>query len=230
MSKLLFTLMISVVILSAQENEMTEQTVDDKSVEADTLGILQVKTVPDSARLIFNGKEIGVTPFRIDNIKPGKHTLILKKSGHFVKKVSVNVKAGSNSEVEIKLSKPSTLVVNSQPEGAVVSLNGKMVGQTPYIDRKLKPQKYEITLQKSGFPVIDTVINLENNKADTLNFTLVEENTKKDEIKSTADEIINDAGEDEEKSKLSKVMNKVAIGIFAAFTAIILFIELNQNK
>lgn len=204
------------------ENEIAE---DDSLKQPSEFGKISVTAKPESTLLYFDEKLIGYTPVTLDSILPGKAYSQTKKSGYYVKKASLNVKAGSNADLDFELLKPSTLKISTIPEKAVVSLNGKMVGQTPFASSKLKPGKYEISVQSSGFEAQDTTLNLLNGSVDSLFFSFGES------VDSISDSDEQGAeGEPQEKTRIEKVLNKVAIGIFAAFTALILLIELNHNN
>lgn len=190
-------------------------------------GKITISSNPESTALYFDDELKGHTPITIDSIIPGKHSLKLKRSGYYVKKASVNVKAGSSANINLDLIKPSTLKVNSSIVNAVISLNGKMVGQTPFNNSKLKPDKYEISIQAPGFEMQDTTLTLTSGSVDSLYFNFgetVEKKSDREESKAV------EKSEPEEKTKLQRILNKVAIGVFCAFTAMILLIELNQNN
>lgn len=213
----------------SKETEIVEE--DEDIAELDSMeqdskfGKISVTTKPESTSLYFDGNLIGVTPVTIDSILPGKHTIKLKKNGYYVKKATLNIKEGSSSDINFDLIKPATLKIVSTPENAVISLNGKMVGQTPFDNSKLKPGKYEISIQSPGFAAQDTTLNLTSGSIDSLFFTFGEPVDTVQEADTESSE-----GEPQEKSRIEKVLNKVAIGIFAAFTALILLIELNHNN
>lgn len=219
-------------ILKDSVASLEEDTSVTNIEEAVMYGKLTVSSTPESASLFFDDEFRGVTPIIIDSINPGKHSLKLKKSGHYVKKASLNIKPSSSADIKFDLIKPATLTISSTPEKAVVSLNGKMVGQTPFKDSKLKPKKYEVSIQSPGFPAQDTIITLQSGAEDSLSFIFGKEKSVEEKTSNKIDDAGNETPneETEEKTKIEKVLNKVAIGVFAAFTALILLIELKQNN
>lgn len=209
---------------SSKSSESETAEISDTVVE---YGEVTISSNPESTSLYFDDELKGYTPITIDSILPGKHVLKLKRSGYYVKKASLNIKAGSSANINFDLIKPSTLKIGSSISNAVISLNGKMVGQTPFENEKLKPGKYEVSLQVPGFEMQDTTLTLSSGSVDSLYFSFGESvETKSEQQESKSEE----KNEPKEKTKLQKVLNKVAIGVFAAFTALILLIELNQNN
>lgn len=200
--------------------------IEDTVSQAESFGKITISSNPESTSLFFDDELKGVTPILIDSIVPGKHIIKLKRSGYYVKKAAINIKAGSSAEINFDLIKPATLKINSTPDKAVISLNGKMVGQTPFQDSKLKPGKYEVSVQVAGYEAQDTTITLGNGREDALTFSFgeVKDTTTLKQEKGDTESV------PEEKSKIEKVLNKVAIGIFVAFTALILLIELSHNN
>ena len=207
------------------EDEESIETIEELSA---TFGKLTITTDPDSATVIFDDTEKGITPIIIDSITPGKHSLVIKKGGYFVKKVSVNTKIDTDSKLNFNLVKPATLVVLSTPEKAVVSLNDKMVGETPFTTKTLKPKEYKLSLQLVNRETIDTTILLENGAIDTLSFKFKTTSSTDTTIQSDSAVVAVDEAAEKEK-RIKKILNFVSIGIFAAFTAIVLIIELSHN-
>lgn len=214
-----------------------------KSLDTVTIGVsentgtLNIITVPDSAFVIFDEEVKGKSPISIENIPPGKHIIILKKKGHFAKKAKVNVKAGSENDLRFELVKPVKLSVSSEPSGASVLINTKEVGKTPYSDSKLKPGTYDIILTLEGYKKEQHTVSLGSGERDSMYVTLVSisevpEDTaskKKEKVSEDTSSTKEEKADEKEKSKLSSILDKVALGVFVCFTVIILLIELTQK-
>ncbi len=200
----------------------------DSSIEAESseTGTLTIITVPDSAVVVFDDDVKGKSPIVLNDIIPGKHTIILKKKGYFVKKATVNVTAGSDSELTFELVKPVHLSISSEPAGATVSLNKKQVGKTPFVDGTLKPGTYDVSITLAEYKREQHAVTLESGEKDSMHVTLMP--LTKETEDTTA--VIEERKEKKEKSKLASILDKVALGLFVGFSIIILVIELTQDK
>ena len=218
--------------IPANEETLIEESRDTAidSVSENT-GALTIITKPDSAVIIFNETVKGKSPITIRNIPFGKHTIVLKKKGHFAKKATVIVKTEGEKELMFDLVKPVKLSVSSEPSGASVFLNGKEVGKTPFSNSMLKPGPYDVQLAMEGFEKKEYKTNIQSGESDSLHSDLIpvakasqdtiNEVKEKPDMKKKADE--------KEKSKLSAILDKVALGVFVCFSLIILLIELTQK-
>ncbi len=209
---------------SSTVKEASDGTVD--SSDSGTTGILTIVTVPESAFVVFDEIVRGKSPYTITDIPVGKHSLILKKKGHFAKKATINVTAGSENELTFKLIKPVHLSITSEPLGAVVLINKEQVGKTPYADSKRKPGTCEIILAMEGYKKERHSVTLNSGEQDSIHVTLVPQSPVTGDTTASADK----KESKKERSKLASILDKVALGVFIGFSAIILIIELTQDK
>jgi hypothetical protein len=112
-------------------------------------------TDPPGAQLELAGKAIGTTPVRIPGLAAGKlYDIRLTLQGF--QEVRQKIKAGDGTKpIEIKLLPTERQVeVNSTPKGADVFVDGKRVGRTPWIMRKVELSKpIKVELRRPGFEV-----------------------------------------------------------------------------
>ena len=157
--------------------------------------------------------------------QPGKHTIVLKKKGHFAKKATVKIKAGSENELKFELVKPVRLSINSDPSGASIKINNKDAGKTPYSDSKMKPGTYDILLAMEGYKKEQHTVTLGSGERDSMFVTLMPVSKVVEDTASVKEE----EAAKKEKSKVSSILDKVALGVFIGFSLIILLIELTQK-
>jgi hypothetical protein len=69
-----------------------------------TTGTLKISTVPAGAAVDLDGASVGVTPLTLPDLKPGKHTLKVSKSGFKTDGRDVEVTAGETFALDITLS------------------------------------------------------------------------------------------------------------------------------
>ncbi len=116
-------------------------------------GTLNVKlpAAISGAVLSVDGKNVGTLPMEL-KVKPGEHTLTVKRPGYaaFVKKVQVV--SGKTVNVDAKLSAvAAVLSVTSDVAGAQVLLNGRNIGQVPLVDVEVPAGPAELEVVKEGF-------------------------------------------------------------------------------
>jgi hypothetical protein len=197
-------------------------------------GILKIVTVPESAFVLIDDVLKGKSPITIQDVPVGKRTIVLKKKGHFLKKATVNITAGSDSEIKFELVKPVTLSISSEPANADVMVNMKKEGTTPYKNSKMKPGQYTIELVQNGFESEKRTINLASGEEDSVHVVLTPvKKISQDTVIIEPEDTVTATKEKKskkEKSKLSSILDKFALGIFVTFSLIILVIELAQDN
>lgn len=112
-------------------------------------------TDPPGAQVELAGKPVGTTPVRIPGLAAGKtYDVHLTLQGF--QEIRQKIKATEdNKAIEIKLLPIERQVeIGSVPKGADVFVDGKRVGRTPWIIRKVEPNKpLKIELRRPGFEV-----------------------------------------------------------------------------
>ena len=123
-----------------------------------TKGQVDFSSSPSGADIIFDGKNIGKTPYTLENVDPGTYTVVLKLTGYDDWRGSVNVEVGMISNVDANLvpAKPP-LSVKTSPDGFDLYIDDVYVGKTPYSG--MIPQgEHVLRVEKFGYlPVEETV-------------------------------------------------------------------------
>lgn len=203
-------------------------TVEEKAAA----GALTIYSEPDSAVLLVDDVAQGKTPMTLTGLSVGKHVIMLKKKGHFVKKATIELSAGDDKEITLQLAKPGTLTVTSEPSDAIIMLNKKKVGSTPYSSSKLKPGDVSLLLLKEGYEKQQQSLTLASGGKDSIHVVLpsvaksVETKAPKKEEpqKEEPEKKVKDS------SKITAILDKFALGIFVTFSLVILIIELAQKE
>ena len=125
------------------------------------LGTLVINSVPANAEVIMDGKSVGRTPFR-DNVEEGKHEIELRRNGYISLKKSVHVRSKAIAKLDrlVLEVKPGSIRIKSRPSGAVIYINNKNYGDTPFDISNLKPGIYSIRLEKAGYDPAVRKVNL----------------------------------------------------------------------
>ncbi len=146
-------------------------------VEAEALALLQgfisVTSEPTGADVLIEGELKGTTPFTTEGIGEGSYYVEIRKEKYSTINRNVSVKAGETTEIIEKLVLlPGSLVINSDPVGSTVLLDGKEIGGTPLNITEMKAGKYEITIKKNNYTDIITTIVIEPGKLETIDIKL----------------------------------------------------------
>lgn len=92
-------------------------------------GSIRIVSNPAGAGVYINGSSYGNTPLVLNNQKPGAYSIRLEKEGFDPVSTKVNLPAGGNTEVNLKMdSNTGGVDIITQPAGITVYLDGKPVG------------------------------------------------------------------------------------------------------
>jgi eukaryotic-like serine/threonine-protein kinase len=145
-----------------------------------------ISSQPAGAQIFIDGKDTGrVTPAQISVDKPGAHTVLVRKQGYLEQTSSANLQAGQvfhfaptlqalGSTDEIKIggrfkklfgggdtAGMGAVNIKTQPKGAQVAVNNRIVDKFSPVDFSLNPGTYVIDITLSGFKPIHRVIEVE---------------------------------------------------------------------
>lgn len=123
-------------------------------------GFIQFDTDPVETTIYLDGKEVGVTPYIINDVLEGQHAVRFEKKGYRSYQTTVVVEEGKRSEVSASLNDFFTAIIKSNPSGSSVKIDGKNVGVTP-VEKEMSSGNYHIVVHKSGFKTFDDKVRLD---------------------------------------------------------------------
>lgn len=139
-----------------------------------TSGKISITSDPPGAT-VFVGEEQkdGVTPMEIPDLPLGTYTVKLQLKGYQDYQQDVQLTEGApNSEVPITLEKMApqigTLVIDSNPPGATITLSKKTIGVTPKTLTNKNIGKYSVLLKKEGYEDYSETVRVTQDKTTTL--------------------------------------------------------------
>jgi hypothetical protein len=92
-------------------------------------GVFVVESTPAGATVTLDGKVVGVTPLRLEDVEPGKHAVMLSQTGLASVLRAVDNTDGSRGEVKVTLPKAGgSLDIATGSPDAVVSIQGAPIG------------------------------------------------------------------------------------------------------
>jgi len=176
----------------ASETRAVDVASGSKSVISVQLALTTATVVADSdpagAAIWIDGRDSGrVTPARIGLDKPGAHSFVFKKAGYLDETTSANVQIGQSFQLAPKL-RPlgstdeikvggrfkkvfggsetagmGTVSVKTQPKGAQVAVNNRIIDKMSPVEFYLNPGNYVVDITLSGFKAVERVITVEKN-------------------------------------------------------------------
>jgi Protein kinase domain/PEGA domain len=157
-----------------------------------------ITSEPAGAQIFIDGKDTGrLTPAQLAIDKSGAHTFLVRKQGYLDETSTANLQAGQvfrftpslkalGSTEEIKIgggrfkklfgggdtAGMGTVSVKTQPKGAQVAVNNRIVDKFSPVDFYLNPGTYVIDVTMSGFKPVHRIIEVQKSGKVTLEETL----------------------------------------------------------
>ena len=145
-----------------------------------------ITSQPAGAQIFIDGKDTGrLTPAQISIDKPGSHTILIRKQGYLEETSSASLQAGQvfhfaptlkalGSADDIKLGGKfkklfgggdtagmGSVSVKTQPKGAQVAVNNRILDKFSPVDFYLNPGTYVIDITASGYKPLHRVIEIQ---------------------------------------------------------------------
>ena len=176
----------------ATETRALDVTSGSKSVIsvqlAPTTATVAANSDPAGAAVWIDGRNTGrITPAQLSMDKPGNHTFVFKKQGYLDETATANVQIGQTLQLapalrplgvtdEIKVggrfkkvfggsetAGMGTVSVKTQPKGAQIAVNSRVVDKPSPVEFYLNPGNYVIDITMSGFKSVEKVVTVEKN-------------------------------------------------------------------
>lgn len=115
---------------------------------------LQFNSKPQGAKVEIDGwsEPNWVTPFTASHLAAGYHTIAFSKAGYLPKGEAAQSVVGTSIQVYAELSPAvSTLVINSNPQGANIWLDGKDTGKSTPAQLAVETGPHRVVVRKAGF-------------------------------------------------------------------------------
>jgi hypothetical protein len=147
---------------------------------------VSVTSDPAGAAVWMDGRDTGrVTPAQISVDKPGNHSFVFKKQGYLEETTTANLQIGQTSRMSPSLralantdnlriggkfkklfggsdtAGMGAVSIKTQPKGAQVAINNRIVDKASPVDLFLDPGNYVVDITMSGFKDVHRVITVE---------------------------------------------------------------------
>ena len=118
---------------------------------------LGVTSDPLNANVLIDGVAAGRTPYQAE-LAPGEHLVAVEMDGRLRQERKVFAREGRDANVSFALPplpRDPALAVESEPVGAIVSVDGKDKGRTPWV-APLSPGPHQLVLKLEGHREVGT--------------------------------------------------------------------------
>jgi PEGA domain-containing protein len=129
------------------------------AVAPESLGTLSVQTNPAGATVVVDGQQRGMTPLDLQ-LKPGRHVVELVTDGD-VRTIPVMITPGGQVSQFIEIPRAASalgeLQIRTEPAGATVTVDGRVLGKSPLTAEGLTPGPHMVTVENDLGPVTQRV-------------------------------------------------------------------------
>lgn len=122
---------------------------------------LVITSDPTDCSVVVNGEYKGKTPLTVGNLYPGIYDVNVTKFGHMPYSTTVQLTDGAEATITATLpAERGTLVINSTPSGAQVSLDSAVAGITPVTLINVLPGGHNLTITKEGYTPVQQQVTV----------------------------------------------------------------------
>ncbi len=124
-------------------------------------GLLLVHTTPEGVEVNMDEADQGKTPLLLTDIALGKYKLTLSKPGYLPKTLNLNVESRIPKRIDETLTPDSAkLALDSNPQGAKITLNGSSYGVTPRTIDQIPGGTSTVELEYKGYKTYTKTMKL----------------------------------------------------------------------
>ena len=172
MKRLFFSAVCSVcaaalLLLPSCEKKAPEKDMSD-------YGSMSITSEPSGAEVSILGKVIGSTPYMTKPVPSAMYIVKFAMDGYEPAWLPVNVTPGRQVEAHVALvPENATVIIDSNPSGAHVQMNGKEIGDTPVLLSDLALGSYSASVQMQGYTRRDISWKVQNGRPILINVPLM---------------------------------------------------------
>jgi hypothetical protein len=161
--------------------------------------MLSVSSTPSGGAIVIDGQDTGrLTPSQFIVNKPGSHTVLVRRNGYLEASSTINAQIGQTTTVNLTLAQlgqtddirsaggkfkkilnrgesatMGVVSIKTQPKGAQIMVNNRVLDKTSPFDFYLNPGAYVIDVTMSGYRSVHRVINVEEGEKVAIEETLL---------------------------------------------------------
>jgi hypothetical protein len=128
------------------------QTTSAKLTLEPVLGLVLIHSEPPGCDVQINGADRGKTPLLLTDLPVGRHRVHVNRPGYMPKEVDLDVTDRTPKQIVVNITSDSaSLVIDSEPTGAQVMLNGIVKGPTPCTVERIPAGDSSLELTLDGY-------------------------------------------------------------------------------
>ena len=141
-------------------------------------GSLTIRSFPSGGTVTVDGDQVGITPLRLSRMNPDSYNIRVSIPGYLSWIGIINVQAGRDTSVYATLSPkgviPSTgsIVINSDPVGASVSVDSRYQGKTPLTLQYVGVGFHNVVIAHPGYDPVFTSLQVAPGQTSVFSATL----------------------------------------------------------
>lgn len=129
-------------------------------------GSLDLRSVPDNVSVTVNGNYKGKTPVVVSDLDPGTYQITFSKFNYEDYSTPAKVESGSSTEVTATLvPETGSLIINTTPSGAAISIDGTPSGTAPVTLNDLAAGNHTVNATLDGYIPFENQIRVVANQA-----------------------------------------------------------------
>lgn len=154
--------------ISSSESQIDDSELSESVSITDASGKklerLFVETIPAGANIFLDGKPFGKSNRFIDSLEIKTYRLLVKLKNY--SDVDMTLDLSKNKTISLTLVPKNKSLINSEPEGADLLIDGISFGKTPLTSiEAITPGTHTITISKTGFRTFETDIIVMEDKS-----------------------------------------------------------------
>ncbi len=157
------------------------------SSENPAQGQIIFSAVPDSTEFYINGLRREPDADQGFSVEPGMLLIEIKQNRVVVYSTLVSVEPSEKKHIELDCTKKCALLhVMTEPSGATLSMNGIILGTTPYLNRFIAPGTHSIMATYPGHIPVIRRIELTPDGSPLFSYVMEQTQTVKDSVTAAA--------------------------------------------
>ncbi|MCK5519591.1 MAG: PEGA domain-containing protein [Candidatus Marinimicrobia bacterium] len=162
--KKLLGLTINEMVRGQPENQPLNQVQGDgysELIGVEAGGRIVIKSEPSGAILTMDGKQLGTTPFNMQNVPPGSHTLRLSKKEYQDMNAFVDVKTGQINRFSYNLSSVyGGLEIKCSVKDVKIYFDDKLRKMSSFPDYRIARGVYMLRVEHPHYTSYETTVNI----------------------------------------------------------------------
>ena len=175
-------------------------------------GKLTVKTNPAGAKVRIDGQSRGATPFELDELPSGNYHITITKDLFQTIDLDIVIEDGKNLDLNPKLeARSGTLSITGKPNGAIITANGKKIGNLPLKGYRIAEGMVELTASAKDYHSQTEFMNIQRDQSYEHVFNLDRHSGKLIVITEPPDADV--YLDNERKGKTPSILDGIPIGL-----------------